>query len=89
MIMSDLGLQLRGARLVTAEILYHMPDHPEFLQTFVWQTLDQLPKLPQLRKFLDFWVREIDGPLHSVKVATAELVKPAELHYRNGELVLH
>lgn len=88
MMMSDLGLQLRGSRLITAEILYHMPDHPGVLQSFVWQTLDQLPKLPQLRRFLDFWVREIDGPLHSVKVATADLIKPAELHYYKGELVL-
>ena len=88
MIMSDLGLQLHGSRLITAEILYHMPDHPGVLQSFVWQTLDQVPRLPQLRRFLDFWVREIDGPLHSVKLATAELVKPAELRYYKGELVL-
>ena len=26
--MVDLSLQLRGYRLTTAEILYHLPDHP-------------------------------------------------------------
>ena len=88
MIMSDLGLQLRGSRLVTADILYHMPDHPGVLQSFVWQTLDQIPRFPELLKFLEFWVREIDGPLHSVKIATAELVKPAEFHFFDGRLVL-
>ena len=88
MITSDLELQLRGSRLVTAEIVYHMPDYPGMLQSFVWQTLDQIPKFPKLVKFLDFWEREIDDPLHSVKVATAELVKPAEFQFFNGRLVL-
>ena len=27
-------------RLTTAEILYHLPDHPNLLQTFIWQDLD-------------------------------------------------
>ena len=34
--MSDLGQMLDDFRLTTAEILYHMPDHPELLQTYVW-----------------------------------------------------
>ena len=33
--MSTLHLQLRSYRLTTAEILYHMPDHPAVLQSFV------------------------------------------------------
>ena len=28
-------------RLTTAEILYHLPDHPGVLQTFIWQKLDR------------------------------------------------
>lgn len=35
--------QLAGARLTTAEIYYHMPDHPGLLQSFLWQTLDVAP----------------------------------------------
>jgi len=34
--MTNLALQLNGYRLTTAEILYHMPDHPYLLQSFVW-----------------------------------------------------
>jgi hypothetical protein len=41
--MSALERQLRGWRLTTAEILYHMPDHPSVLQSFVWQQLDLAP----------------------------------------------
>ena len=32
--MSSFENRLRGYRLTTAEILYHMPDHPELLQSF-------------------------------------------------------
>ena len=39
----DVRKQLEGYRLTTAEILYHLPDHPSLLQTFVWQTMDRAP----------------------------------------------
>ena len=34
---STLQRQLNGYRLTTAEIIYHMPDHPELLQEFIYQ----------------------------------------------------
>ncbi len=72
----SLALQLKDYRLTTAEILYRMPDFPEILQTYIWQELDLAPGFPVLRRFLDFWRRELDGPLHSVRVASTGLVKP-------------
>ncbi|MCA8909106.1 MAG: Usg family protein [Rhodospirillaceae bacterium] len=87
--MNELALQLQGYRMTTAEILYHMPDRPSLLQTFIWQFMDQAPRFPRLNRFLDFWHREIDGILHSVKIANVELVKPAELVYCGGEFRLH
>jgi uncharacterized protein Usg len=86
--MPDLALQLRNWRLTTAEILYHLPDHPGILQSFVWQQLDLVPEFPQLRKFLDFWVREIDGPLHSVKVGSVEVLTPGRMRFAAAELRL-
>lgn len=74
----SLALQIEGYRLTTAEILYHLPDHPGLLQTFVWQDLDIAPKFPVLRKFLDFWERQLDGKLHSVRVGAAKLIAPGE-----------
>jgi uncharacterized protein Usg len=74
--MMSLARQLKDYRLTTAEILYRLPDHPEILQTYVWQELDIAPRFPVLREFLDFWDRELDGRLHSVRVASARLVKP-------------
>ena len=73
----SLELQLRGYRLATAEIVYHMPDHPGLLQTFVWQHYDIEPDYPELTRFLDFWSRNIDGKLHSVTVARRQLIGPA------------
>ena len=76
---SPLGLQLRGYRLATAEILYRLPDHPEILQTYVWQDYDIAPRYPVLSRFLDFWTREIEGPLHSVRVAGRRIISAAEM----------
>ena len=85
----ELELQLQGYRLTTAKILYHLPDHPSLLQTFVWQKLDLAPRFPELHKFLDFWRAEIEGKLHSVTVASAALVRPAELRLAGGVFTLH
>jgi uncharacterized protein Usg len=76
-------------RLTTAEILYRMPDHPSVLQTFIWQKLDRAPGFPELSRFLEFWKREIEGPLHAVRVASAALVEPVELRYAEGVFRLH
>lgn len=87
--MSELELRLRGYSLMTAEILYHMPDHPELLQTFIWQELDLVPRLPMLNKFLRFWEEHIEGRLHTVRVAARGLIAPTELKMAGGEFTLN
>lgn len=81
--------QLDGYSLATAEITYHMPDAHSVLQTFLWQEYDLAPQFPELKKFLDFWGRELDGPVHSVRVAHAALIKPAEFNFADLEVTLH
>lgn len=71
--------QLEGYHLTTAEILYRLPDHPGLLQTFVWQDYDLAPKYPVLGRFLDFWTRELEGPLHSVRLAGRRIISAAEI----------
>jgi uncharacterized protein Usg len=80
---------LQGYGLTTATILYRMPDHPKLLQTYIWQQYDLAPRFPGLLDFLDFWERELDGPLHSVSVAHSRLIRPAEIVAVNGVLTLH
>jgi uncharacterized protein Usg len=77
--MATLALQLQNYRLTTAEIIYRLPDHPALLQSYIWQELDLAPHFPVLKKFLHFWARNIEGKLHTVRVAQAHLVKAAEI----------
>ena len=87
--MGDLSLLLDDYRLTTAEIFYRLPDHPDLLQSFLWQNLDQVPYLPRLQRFLDFWDRELDGRLHSVRVAYAGTAHPALWSYADWEQTMH
>ena len=75
-------------RLITAEILYHMPDHPGVLQSFIWQKLDLAPDFPELCRFLEFWSRNIEGKLHSIKVGQARLPARRFRHVKTS-FVLH
>ncbi len=74
-----LAKQIRGYRLATAEILYHLPDHPQLLQSYIWQDYDIAPSYPVLSKFLDFWGKELEGPIHSVRLAGKQLISAAEM----------
>jgi uncharacterized protein Usg len=86
---SDLERQLKGYSLTTAEILYHMPDHPGLLQTFIWQDYDMAPRFPVLTKFLLWWRDRLDGGLHTVRVSHSKLISPAEFRNVEGILQLH
>jgi uncharacterized protein Usg len=81
--------QLEGYRLTTAEILYHLPDHPAVLQSYIWQDLDIAPRFPVLHKFLDFWTREIEGKLHSVRVGSVGLISPGRWRHTPHLVQLH
>jgi uncharacterized protein Usg len=89
MVSQDFRRQLEGYGLTTAKIMYGRPDHQWLLQTYVWQDFDLFPKFPELNKFLNFWTEKLDGPLHSVMVAHARLIKPAKLNAIDGEFRLH
>ncbi|MCB4768222.1 usg protein [Ancylobacter sp. Lp-2] len=81
---ADFVRQMGGYGLTTAHILYRMPDHPVLLQTYLWQHYDLFPHFPELQRFLDFWERELEGPLHSVTVAHSRLIRPTELRAVEG-----
>ncbi|TLU73828.1 usg protein [Lichenicoccus roseus] len=84
-----LALQLKDYRLTTAEILYRLPDHPAVLQSYIWQELDLAPQFPILRRFLEFWSKEIDGKLHSVRVGSVTVVKAPEVRLASSVFTLH
>ena len=55
-------------QLVTIKVIYHMPDYIHVLNEFVWQTHDVLPKFPRTHRFIDFWNKEIEGPINHAEV---------------------
>lgn len=81
--------QLHGYGLTTAQILYRMPDHPGLLQEFIWQHYDLFPDFPALFKFLEFWDRELEGPVHTVRISHRDLVGPTEWRKADGMFGLH
>lgn len=87
--MNRIDLWRLGYRLTTAEILYHLPDHPGLLQTYVWQEFDLAPRFPILKKFLDFWESNLEGRLHTVTVASTEIITPREFSFADVSLTLH
>ena len=87
--MTGLALQLQGYRLTTAEILYRLPDHPNLLQTYLWQDLDLQPEFPVLKRFLSFWERKIEGKLHSVRVCHKRVISPGEARFIDAMVYVH
>jgi uncharacterized protein Usg len=59
------------------------------LQSFIWQNYDIAPKYPELRRFLDFWTREIEGRLHSVLLGCRGIISAGEIRYAQTEFSLH
>ena len=80
--------QLDGYALTTAEIHYYRPDAPSLLQLFLWQEYDLAPDFPVLFDFLDFWRREIEAALHSVRIAHKDLIGPARWRAVGGIMTL-
>ena len=65
-------------RLTTGEIQYKMPDYPNLLQSYLWQSLDRVPDFPKLNAFLGFWQTKLDGTLHSVRIGYVGIMQPSE-----------
>jgi len=85
----SLEKQLLGYRLTTAEIIYRMPDYQTLLQSFIWQDYDLAPRFPELHRFLEFWQKNLDGPIHHVRVASKQLISPVEFELVGSEFRLH
>ncbi|MGY6633522.1 MAG: usg protein [Alkalilacustris sp.] len=86
---TDTELMLEGYGLTTAEFFYRMPDHRHVLNSFVWQLHDLAPDYPRLFQFIDFWRREIEGPLHSVRFTHRRMIAPGQWRQVVGEFPLH
>jgi uncharacterized protein Usg len=82
--------------MVTPPFIWAVFSLSSFNSDMAARTSQYIAALQIIRKYLsvrggrlDFWCREIEGPLHSVRVASSALTRPAELRYANGQFTLH
>ena len=54
--------------VATVQVVYYIPDYLNILNEFVWQTDDQLPEYPRITEFLNYWDKNIDGPIKEVYI---------------------
>jgi uncharacterized protein Usg len=86
---SDTELMLRGYGLTTAEFFYRMPDYRNVLNIFVWQDYDLAPDHHRLFAFIEYWQKNIEGPLHSVRFVHRKRVGPRDWRHQVGEFTYH
>lgn len=86
---TETELMLKGYGLTTAEIYYRMPDYRHVLQSYIRQDYDLAPDYPQMFRFIEFWQKNLDGPLHSVRFTHRKLIGPSEWRNVVGEFRLH
>ncbi len=84
----DFALQMNGQALTTAQIFYFFPDYPSLVQHYSWQLYDEVPDFPRLFDFLDFWRREIEAAIQSVRIAYDQQIGPAQWRHVDRELRL-
>ena len=65
-----------------------LPDYPQLLQLYVRKEYDLASEFPTLKGFLSYRERELEGALHSVRVAHHRLIKPAEWQAVDGVLTI-
>ncbi|HEX9791055.1 MAG TPA: Usg family protein [Kiloniellales bacterium] len=80
---------LQDYRLTTAEILYHMPQFPDLLQSYLWQSLDRVPDFPKLNSFLERWEGRLEGKLHSVRIGYVGIIHPMDWRFTDCVPAMH
>jgi uncharacterized protein Usg len=85
----DLPEDMQDYRLTTAEILYQIPEYPDLLQSYLWQSLDRIPDFPKLNDFLSTWEKDLEGKLHSVRIGYVGIIQPEEWRYADCMTATH
>ena len=66
---------IRKWTVASVQVVYYIPDYLNLVNEFIWQTEDQLPEYPRIIKFLDYWDKNIDGPIKEVYIYDHEEAK--------------
>ena len=65
---TNLAYILHKWTVATVQVVYYIPDYLHVVNEFMWQTEDQVPEYPRCKRFLDFWDKNIDGPIKEVYI---------------------
>ena len=61
-------ISIKKWTVATVQVVYYIPDNLHIVNEFMWQTEDQLPEYPRITRFLDYWDKNIDGPIKEVYI---------------------
>lgn len=64
-------------RLTSILVVYRLPDYNSLLQEFFWQALDCPPTYPRMTNFINYWIENIEAPIHSIKIANTQIISPS------------
>ena len=52
--------------VASVQVVYYITDYLSILNDLLWQTEDHRQKYPRINEFLDYWDKNIDGPIKEV-----------------------
>ncbi len=79
---------LNFPHLVTMEVIYHMPDHPDILQSFLWQNEDIVPDYPKAKTFVEHWIENIEAKINRILLGHKQDTLPPEYLFADYEFNL-
>ena len=62
------SMEQKGITIHNPNAVYYIPDYLNIVQEFILQTEDQIPEYPRITKFLNYWDKNIDGPIKEVYI---------------------
>ena len=86
---SEMELMLKGYGLTTAQILYHLPDHPHLLQTLSGRTTTSRRNFRCCSGSSSSGRPSSTGRCIRSHTRTSKLIAPNEWRKVDGEFVLH
>lgn len=87
--LSETQLRMCGYGDTLIRVYFRLPDYQSVLNEFTLNKLDLAPDFPVLFAFIEFWQREIEGPLHSVEFTHRKLIRPDTWRHVTHEFRIH
>ncbi len=61
---------IKKKEFVVVCVRYYIPDYTSILQDFIWETEDQIPDIPRVHTFLNYWKDNIEAKIKEVIVSS-------------------